>query len=63
MNTIILKYLQFFCVAVLFDNIRCEQLLLKDSKDDYLLNRNVSCTIMCMDTNPEKVSNITQIIK
>lgn len=55
MQTIIIRYLQLFCIAVLFDNVECDKLPLEASRDDVLLNRETGCTAACM------VKNITAV--
>ena len=58
MHAIVMKYFQLVCIAVLFENVNCEQLSLENSKDDYLLNRTIGCTAICMKDNPNQVSAI-----
>lgn len=51
MHTIVLKYVQLFCIALLFDNVSCDNISLEASRNDMLLNREVGCTAACMQMN------------
>ncbi|XP_031631227.1 tyrosine-protein kinase receptor torso-like isoform X2 [Contarinia nasturtii] len=51
MHTVILQLVQLFCTALLFDIIACHNLSLESSRNDTLLNTEVSCTAICMDRN------------
>lgn len=51
MYPIVLKYLQFVCVAVLFEKINCDQLQLNSETDNKLLHGIIGCTALCMNKN------------
>lgn len=51
MQTIMIKYLQLFCIATSFDNVQCDNLPLEASQDDVLLIREGVCTAGCMAKN------------
>lgn len=51
MHTIVLKYVQLFCIALLFDNVSCDNISLEASRNDMLLNREVGCMAACMEMN------------
>lgn len=51
MHTIVIKYVQLFCIAFLFDNVSCKNLRLDASHDDALLNCQAGCTAVCMERN------------
>lgn len=51
MHTIVLKYVQLFCIALLFDNVSCDNISLEASRNDMLLNREVGCMAACMQMN------------
>lgn len=55
MHTIVLKYVQLFCIALLFDNASCESKPLAASQNDTRLNGEVGCTAECMQTNSTAV--------
>ncbi|KAG4071503.1 hypothetical protein HA402_011657 [Bradysia odoriphaga] len=64
MQAIIFKYIQLFCVAVLFDNVSCDPMKLKSYKDDLLFYRTASCTASCMKySNAECYEQICQTRK
>lgn len=56
MQAIVIKYIQLFCVAVLFDNVSCDQMMLKNYKDDLLFYQTTSCTASCLKNYANKVS-------
>lgn len=56
MQAIVIKYIQIFCVAVLFDNVSCDQIMLKNYEDDLLFYQTTSCTASCLKDNVNKVS-------
>lgn len=56
MHPVVIKYVQLVCIAFLFDNISCDNLSLKASRDDFWLNRTASCMAVCMQTNLTAVS-------
>lgn len=56
MQAIVIKYIQLFCVAVLFDNVSCDQILLKNYKDDLLFYQTTSCAASCLRNYTNKVS-------
>lgn len=55
MHTIVIKYVQLFCIALLFDNVSCDNLSLEASRDDVLLNRETGCMAACMEKNETAV--------
>lgn len=55
MQTIIVKCVQLFCIAILFENIYCDKIPLNGSRDDVLLNHEVGCTAACMAKNVSAV--------
>lgn len=54
MYSIVLKYLQLICAAVIFEKINCDQLQLNVGSDGKLLHGIISCTALCIN----KVSNL-----
>lgn len=56
MQAIVIKYIQLFCVAVLFDNVSCDPIVLKNYQDDLLFYKTTSCTASCLQENSNKVS-------
>lgn len=55
MQTIVIKCLQSFCIAHLFANVYCDNILLDASRDDVLLNREAGCMATCM------IKNVTSV--
>lgn len=51
MHAIVIKYVQLFCIALLFDNVSCDNHSLEASRDDVLLNREAGCTAICLERN------------
>lgn len=51
MHTIVIKYVQLFCIALLFDNASCDNLPLEASRDNLFLNCQAGCTAVCMERN------------
>lgn len=63
MQAIVIKYIQLFCVAVLFDNVSCDQLRLKNYKDDLLFYQTTSCAASCLRDFTNKVSTKVLLCK
>lgn len=63
MQAIVIKYIQLFCVAVLFDNVSCDQMELKNYKDDKLFYQTASCTAACLKRYSNMVSSSLLTLK
>lgn len=55
MFPIVLKYIQFICVAVLFEKINCDQLQLDNPNNDHLLYQTIGCTAICLNSDSKLV--------
>lgn len=58
MNSLVIKFVQLFSIAFLFDNVKCNPFFLGNAEDD-ILNREAGCMVICMKTNVIAVSVIT----
>lgn len=48
MYAIVTKYVQIFCIAIFFDNVSCDQMLLKEAQNDFMLIQETACMALCM---------------
>lgn len=61
-----MKSIQIFSLMLFFGSIKCDNLLLKDSFDDFVLEHNAGCTANCLQNNLTTVRmtyNITVMLK
>lgn len=51
MQIVIIKLVQFWCIVLLFQRIKCEIRMLKDAIDDQQMENIAACTANCMQSN------------